>query len=131
MTAQLTWTLRQDADIHAIRLVVDGRPVEELPNGTIPLGEGSQYDPAGYATSDHLFGVAGGAGVETIIDPTRGAAHIDPLPSELGKALEGLGGIFGNADQGAAETARPGSNGDKPDSLPGPDGAGSLTRLPL
>lgn len=87
MTAQIAWTLRQAADIHSIRLAVDGRPVEELPNGTVPVDTASQYDPAGYATSEHLFGVADGAGVETIVDPARGTAHVDQVPSELGKGI--------------------------------------------
>ena len=107
MTAQLTWTLRQDADIRAIRLVVDGRPVEELSDGTIDIGAGGQYDPAGYTTSDHLFGLADGAGVETIINPTRGVAHVDPLPSELGKGIPPIRSLAVNfsATIGAAVTA--------------------------
>ncbi len=65
-----------------------------------------------------------------------GANKLWIVPSELGKVLEGLGGLFGNA--GASDAAAPdpvrsraNSNGDAPDALPAPDGAGSITRLPL
>ncbi len=61
-----------------------------------------------------------------------GANKLWIVPSELGKALEGLGGLFGNANNAAPDDigrSRPGD--DKPDALPGPDGAGSITRLPL
>jgi len=51
------------------------------------------------------------------------------VPSELGKALEGLGSLFGNANDSAPEALRAG--GDTPEALPGPDGTGSITRLPL
>jgi hypothetical protein len=49
------------------------------------------------------------------------------VPSEMGKALEGIGSFFGNSSgdrktQLADETAPP--------ELPGPDGTGSVTRLP-
>ena len=49
---------------------------------------------------------------------------------ELGKALEGLGGLFGNA---GADVPRSRSvpAGEPPEALPGPDGNGSITRLPL
>ena len=59
-----------------------------------------------------------------------GANKLWIVPSELGKALEGLGGLFNNAN---AENAVPDavrSGGDAPDALPAPDGAGSITRLP-
>ncbi len=50
------------------------------------------------------------------------------VPSELGKALEGMGSFFGNA-RDEERPRRP----DDPDQLlpgPGPDGPGSITRLP-
>ena len=50
------------------------------------------------------------------------------VPSELGKALEGMGSFFGNA----RDEERP-QRPDDPDQLlpaPGPDGPGSITRLP-
>jgi regulator of protease activity HflC (stomatin/prohibitin superfamily) len=57
-----------------------------------------------------------------------GANKLWIVPSELGKALEGLGGLFGN---NSAEHALPRPSGDEPDALPSPDGSGSITRLPL
>jgi regulator of protease activity HflC (stomatin/prohibitin superfamily) len=50
------------------------------------------------------------------------------IPSELGKALEGLGGLFGTAP---ADSGHPQLPDAAPDQLPGPDGPGSITRLPL
>jgi regulator of protease activity HflC (stomatin/prohibitin superfamily) len=59
-----------------------------------------------------------------------GANKLWIIPSELGKALEGLGGLFGNNDN-PADTGRPRAAGDGPDALPSSDGPGSITRLPL
>jgi regulator of protease activity HflC (stomatin/prohibitin superfamily) len=42
--------------------------------------------------------------------------------------LEGLGGLFGN---NSADNALPRPSGDEPNQLTGPDGNGSITRLPL
>src|ERR1700739_3241904 len=53
-----------------------------------------------------------------------GANKLWIVPSELGKALEGLGGLFGNA---AAGNAHPRPGDDTPDPLPGPGGAGRST----
>ncbi len=50
------------------------------------------------------------------------------VPSELGKALEGIGGFFGNA---SADTAARQPGDDGPVALPGPDGNGTVTRLPI
>ncbi len=60
-----------------------------------------------------------------------GANKLWIVPSELGKALEGLGGLFGNADNPGADAAasRPADN--PPDAIGGPDGSSSITRLPL
>jgi regulator of protease activity HflC (stomatin/prohibitin superfamily) len=67
--------------------------------------------------------------LETLPEIARGGANkLWIVPSELGKALEGLGGLFGNA---SADAALPRPASDEPDQLPGPDGAGSITRLPL
>ena len=51
------------------------------------------------------------------------------VPSELGKALEGLGGFFGNATADAAAK----QPDDGPVALPGPEASnnGSVTRLPI
>jgi len=107
MAAQLAWTLRQDENIRGIRLSIDGRPVEESDaTGMVPIGIGGQYDPAGYATSDHLFGLADAAAVETIV-PAVGDAEIDPLPSELGRAAPPLRSLAVDFDatKAAAVTA--------------------------
>jgi regulator of protease activity HflC (stomatin/prohibitin superfamily) len=63
-----------------------------------------------------------------------GANKLWIVPSELGKALEGLGGLFGNQGGAAAGGIGSGDEADPPDGLdelPGPDGSGSITRLPL
>ena len=57
-----------------------------------------------------------------------GANKLWIVPSELGKALEGLGSLFGNANDSAPSAVR--AAGDTPEALPGPDGNGSITRLP-
>jgi len=60
-----------------------------------------------------------------------GANKLWIVPSELGKALEGLGGLFNNAntEEAAPGAVRSRGAGDPPDALPAPDGAGSITRL--
>jgi regulator of protease activity HflC (stomatin/prohibitin superfamily) len=50
------------------------------------------------------------------------------VPSEMGKALEGIGAFFGKAGDGEGKSQ--GEDETEPP-LPGPDGAGSITRLPL
>jgi regulator of protease activity HflC (stomatin/prohibitin superfamily) len=68
--------------------------------------------------------------LETLPEIAQGGANkLWIVPSELGKALEGLGSLFGNANDSAPEALRAG--GDTPEALPGPDGTGSITRLPL
>ena len=49
------------------------------------------------------------------------------VPSEMGKALEGIGGFFGKASGAEAQPRQPDQS--KPP-LEGPDGSGSVTRLP-
>jgi len=48
------------------------------------------------------------------------------VPSELGKALEGIGGFFGNA----GGDDKPQRSDDAGPKIPGPDSSGSITRLP-
>jgi regulator of protease activity HflC (stomatin/prohibitin superfamily) len=68
--------------------------------------------------------------LETLPEIAQGGANkLWIVPSELGKALEGLGNLFGSANDSAPERLRAGS--DTPEALPGPDGTGSVTRLPL
>jgi regulator of protease activity HflC (stomatin/prohibitin superfamily) len=50
------------------------------------------------------------------------------VPSEMGKALEGIGSFFGNAGSGE-QKSRHEDETEPP--LAGPDGSGSITRLPL
>jgi regulator of protease activity HflC (stomatin/prohibitin superfamily) len=72
--------------------------------------------------------------LETLPEIAQGGANkLWIVPSELGKALEGLGGLFGNAGGAADAAAEAGSrpDGDRPDVLPRPEGNGSITRLPL
>jgi regulator of protease activity HflC (stomatin/prohibitin superfamily) len=57
-----------------------------------------------------------------------GANKLWIVPSELGKALEGLGGLFGNAATSDGDRSSPVE--DPPEALQGPDGTGSITRLP-
>src|ERR1700749_4323152 len=62
-----------------------------------------------------------------------GANKLWIVPSELGKALEGLGGLFNNAkaEETGPDAVRSRGAGDPPEALPAPDSAGSITRLPL
>jgi regulator of protease activity HflC (stomatin/prohibitin superfamily) len=72
--------------------------------------------------------------LETLPEIAQGAANkLWIVPSELGKALEGLGGLFGNANahEAPADAARARAGGDTPEALPPSDGGGSITRLPL
>jgi regulator of protease activity HflC (stomatin/prohibitin superfamily) len=50
------------------------------------------------------------------------------VPSEIGKALEGIGGFFGSA--AGDRKLPPEEDNTEPPRLAGPDGAGSITRLP-
>jgi regulator of protease activity HflC (stomatin/prohibitin superfamily) len=50
------------------------------------------------------------------------------VPSELGKALEGVGGFFAGTRADAVEQL---PADDQPAALPGPEANGSVTRLPL
>src|SRR5579872_4953775 len=54
-----------------------------------------------------------------------GANKLWIVPSELGKALEGIGGLFGNMGNGSADAGRPRPVEDPPEALPGQDGPGS------
>ena len=70
--------------------------------------------------------------LEMLPEIARGGANkLWIVPSELGKALEGFGGLFSNANDTASNPVRSRPGDDQPDALPGPDGAGSITRLPL
>ncbi|MFA6298193.1 MAG: LpqB family beta-propeller domain-containing protein [Nocardioides sp.] len=61
MLAQLTWTLRQEPSIRAIRLSV-GEDQVRLPGGASEFGvdDAPQYDPSGNQASQALYGLRGG-----------------------------------------------------------------------
>ena len=61
MMAQLAWTLRQESDITALRVTINGDPVP-LPDGeaTYRVDGSDQYDPAGYRASPLLYGLRNG-----------------------------------------------------------------------
>jgi regulator of protease activity HflC (stomatin/prohibitin superfamily) len=76
--------------------------------------------------------------LETLPEIAQGGANkLWIVPSELGRALEGLGSLFGApADANGArplphDDAPEALPGHAPEALPGPDGGGSITRLPL
>jgi regulator of protease activity HflC (stomatin/prohibitin superfamily) len=70
--------------------------------------------------------------LEVLPEIAQGSANkLWIVPSELGKALEGLGGLFNNANDQASDPARPLASSDPPEALPPADGPGSVTRLPL
>lgn len=102
MSAQLAWTLRQDDTVRAVRLSIGGRPVAESGNGEVPVDTGAQFDPAGSVSSDHLFGLLGGAG-----GAVTTSGHATALPGALGSASPALRSIAVSlgADHAAAVTA--------------------------
>lgn len=105
MTAQLAWTLRQDDSIRAVRLSIGGRPVDQSGTGEVSVDSGETYDPAGYATSEHLFGISQGAAVEVAIEPSP--TRLNPIPGALGTASPALRSVAVSLDaaQAAAVTA--------------------------
>jgi len=84
--------------------------------------------------------------LETLPEIAQGGANkLWIVPSELGKALEGLGGLFNGKPEANGTLPLPRDNtpeplpghapealsGHAPEALPGPEGGGSITRLPL
>lgn len=62
--AQLAWTLRQVTGLEAMRVTVDGTPLEIPGEGSPqPVTSWREFDPAGYAASRELFGIREGQGV--------------------------------------------------------------------
>jgi hypothetical protein len=127
MSAQLAWTLRQDDAIHAVRLSIGGRPVDQSDTGDqsgtgeVDVDTGAQYDPAGYATNDHLFGVAYGAAAEAT------PARLNPLPGPLGTASPALRSLAVSID--AAQAAAVTADGRELRSAPLQAGASATARL--
>lgn len=59
--AQLAWTLRQVTGLEAMRVVVDGSPLEVPGQGSPqPVTAWPQFDPAVYGASRELFGIRDG-----------------------------------------------------------------------
>lgn len=83
--AQLAWTLRQDPDVEAFTLDIDGRPVRTPDGGTrIPVQSGDRLDPAGFQTDTLLYGLRDGL----LVSGTPGS--FDPVDGVLGRVPLGL-----------------------------------------
>lgn len=65
--AQLAWTLRQDQEITALRVTVDGEPLA-VPGGAsqYPVAAADDFNPAGADVASSLFGISRGQLVRTI-----------------------------------------------------------------
>lgn len=121
MSAQLAWTLRQDESIQAVRISIGGRSVDQSGTGVVPVDTAEQYDPAGYATGDGIFGVAGGAGVEAT------PARLNPLQGAFGAARPALRSIAVALD--AAQAAAVTADGHQLRTAPLTQGSQSTVRL--
>ncbi len=87
--AQLAWTLRQDPDVDAFTLAIDGRPVRTVGGETrIPVAVGDQLDPVGFQTDSLLHGLRDGL----LVSGTPGS--LDPV-----------GGVMGRVDLGVRSVA--------------------------
>ena len=87
--AQLAWTLRQDPDVDAFTLTIDGRPVRTAGGETrIPVAVGDQLDPVGFQTDSLLHGLRDGL----LVSGTPGS--LDPV-----------GGVMGRVDLGVRSVA--------------------------
>lgn len=76
MAAQFAWTLRQEPEVHSVRISIGGEPVP-LPGGagSFRVDIGAGYDPAGFQASPLLYGLRGGrvvAGNADAFDPVKG-----------------------------------------------------------
>jgi hypothetical protein len=87
--AQLAWTLRQDPDVDAFTLEIDGRPVRTANGETrIPVAVGDRLDPVGFQTDSLLHGLRDGL----LVSGTPGS--LDPV-----------GGVMGRVDLGVRSVA--------------------------
>lgn len=85
MLAQVAWTLRQDPDIDAFTLDLDGRPVRTADGSTrIPVTVGDRLDPAGFQAGPLLYALRDGL----LVSGTAGA--FDPVDGVLGRVPLGL-----------------------------------------
>ena len=86
--AQLAWTLRQDPDVDAFTLDIDGRPVRTAAGETrIPVEVGDRLDPAGFQTDSLLYGLREGL----LVSGTPGS--FDPVDGVLGRVALGVRSI--------------------------------------
>lgn len=86
--AQLAWTLRQDPDVEAFTLEVDGRPVRTTDGETrIATSVGDRLDPAGFQTDSLLYALREGL----LVSGTPGS--FDPVDGVLGRVPLGLRSI--------------------------------------
>ncbi|MBB3040874.1 LpqB family beta-propeller domain-containing protein [Nocardioides soli] len=83
MMAQLAWTLRQEDEIEALRVSINGQSVP-LPGGVSAyrVDGGSEYDPAGWQASPLLYGLREGrlaSGAGGTLEPVSGPMGADAL----------------------------------------------------
>ncbi|GEP38733.1 lipoprotein LpqB [Nocardioides psychrotolerans] len=79
--AQLTWTLRQEPSIRAVRLAIGGEQVR-LPGGVSEYGvdDAPDYDPTGYQSSRLLYGLRDGllvSGEPDALSPADGPLGLE------------------------------------------------------
>ena len=110
--SQLAWTLRQDPDVDAFTLDIDGRAVRSPEGETvIPVEVGDRLDPAGFQTDTLLYGLRDGR----LVSGTPGA--FDPVDGVLGRVALGIRSVA--VDLTGAEVAAVSQGG------------GTLTLAPL
>lgn len=83
MMAQLAWTLRQEDEIRALRVSINGQSVP-LPGGVSAyrVDGGAEYDPAGWQPSPLLYGLRDGrlaSGDSGTLDPESGPLGVEAL----------------------------------------------------
>lgn len=85
MLAQLVWTLRQAPGVRALRITIDGSPLE-LAGGVdvLPVDSGSAYDPTGMLASAELFALRDGVLVSGTLEELR------PVDGPMGQAAQGI-----------------------------------------
>lgn len=86
LLAQLTWTLRQDPTIEALRVSIGGEPVT-LPGGSeeVRIDSGAAFSPTGYQATTLLFALDEQG---RLVSGT--GADLQPVPGPLGQEDFGL-----------------------------------------
>lgn len=83
LVAQLAWTLRQDPDVDAFTLDIDGRPVRTAQGATrFSVQAGDRLDPVGFQSDSLLYGLREGllvAGTPGSLEPVDGVLGRVPL----------------------------------------------------